>query len=185
MTQEATPPEQPAPTPETPELPGKPYRLELGGPELKAQRQAITDLLLLTTVQLPEYILDALSGVESLLSELANQAYDNYGIDGMLTPPLQTLRESLQRRCANTATRDVLARAVRQAISLETAAIEGGVVDEERMLSLLFSIVGDGPAHAILTEAINPPPPPPPPPAETPPEEPLPEATVPPETPEQ
>lgn len=190
MTQEATPqettPQEPT-NPELPDLPGKVYRLDLGGPELKAQREAMRELMSETVVQLPEHLFGPLTGVEALLAVLAQQAYDQYGIDGMLTPPLQTLKESLERRRGTATTREVLQRALNKAMELETQAVIGGHVDEDRMLATLITIVGEGPAHAMLGEAINPPPPPTPPPAEapaseSPPAEPLPETDSPPES---
>lgn len=67
----------------------KEYRLNLSGPELKAQRRLIEKLLEerdeLVELLEEECVQDTLLGLQNLLDSLADQAHDAYGIDCLLT----------------------------------------------------------------------------------------------------
>ena len=59
------------------------YTLRIDGPKLRAQRQAMLDLLNGT---LTDGQREMLEGLVNMLDEIADQAHDNYGIDCLLTP---------------------------------------------------------------------------------------------------
>lgn len=85
------------PTPVTQESsPLRPYQLNLDGPLLKEQRATIREMLD-NRDTLDSYV-PTLAGIESLLNELADQAWDNHGIDGLLSGPVGTMLSYIQRK---------------------------------------------------------------------------------------
>ena len=90
--------EQPTPPTSETQVPSllQVYRLNLDGPLLKEQRIAVRKMI--DDPSVDSTYVPSLNGIENLLDSLADQAWDDHGIDAMLATPPDVILTYIQRK---------------------------------------------------------------------------------------